>query len=302
VRDALQAEGLVELVMLPFLDARDLDGLLLAPDDPRRATPRVVNPIVESEPQLRPSLVPSLLRVARENLKRQVERLALFEVAHVFRATRPGELPEERLHVAAVWTEGDPASPWEANAPPVFFRAKGAAERLLARLGRCVEVRPGASEPYLSPGASADLVVERERVGVLGGLHPDVAAHFEIPAGAILLEIDLGRVGALPERPRRYREVSPYPKVRRDLAVLVDAGVPAGEILAALRRAGGEELVSVELFDRYAGTGVPEGKISLAFRLSHQRGDRTLTDEEVTKRVEGLVRMLAERFGATLRA
>jgi phenylalanyl-tRNA synthetase beta chain len=84
--------------------------------------------------------------------------------------------------------------------------------------------------------------------------------------------------------------------------VLVDAGARAGDLLAALRRSGGDELVSVDLFDRYGGPGVPEGKISLAFRLSYQRGDRTLTDEEVTKRVEGLVRMLRERFGATLRA
>ena len=302
VRDLLRAEGSLELVTLPFLDARDLDQLGLAPDDPRRATPRVVNPFVESESQLRSTLVPSLLRVARQNLERQVERLALFEVSRVFRAARTGELPEERLVVAALWSEGGPASPWEAHGPPLFFRAKGTAERVLAQLARALDLRPGTREPYLHPGASAEWVVEKEVIGSLGGLHPEVAARFDIPTTAVLLEIDLDRLAALPQRAARYREVSPYPKVRRDLAVLVDAGVHAGEILASLRRSGGPELVSVELFDRYAGAGVPEGKISLAFRLSYQRGDRTLTDEEVAKRGEGLLRMLTERFGATLRA
>ena len=302
-RDALRAEGAVELVMLPFLDARDLDALQLAEDDPRRATPRVVNPFVESEAQLRSTLVPSLLRVARENLKREKDRLALFEVSRVFRATRTGELPEERLALAAVFTEGDPRSPWEANGPPLFFRARGAAQRLIAALGRgALEVRPGTGEPWLHPGAAAELLVAEEVVGSLGGLHPEVASRFEIDLPAVVLELDLERLVALPRRPARYREVSPYPRVRRDLAVVVDVGARAGEILAALRRSGGDELASVDLFDRYGGPGVPEGKISLAFRLCYQRGDRTLTDEEVTKRVEGLVRMLRERFGATLRA
>jgi phenylalanyl-tRNA synthetase beta chain len=302
-RDALRAEGAVELVMLPFLDARDLDALGLAADDPRRATPRVVNPFVESEAWLRSTLVPSLLRAARENLKRERDRLALFEVSRVFRATRPGELPEERFGLAALFTDGEPRSPWEAGGPPLFFRARGASERLVAALGRgALEVRPDAGEPWLHPGATAELLVGSESVGSLGGLHPEVAARFELDVPAVLLELDLDRLAALPQRPARYREVSPYPSVRRDLAVLVDARTGAGELLAALRRSGGAELASVDLFDRYGGPGVPEGKISLAFRLSYQRGDRTLTDEEVTKRVEGLVRMLRERFGATLRA
>jgi phenylalanyl-tRNA synthetase beta chain len=163
-------------------------------------------------------------------------------------------------------------------------------------------VRPGAGEPWLHPGAAAELVVEGRAIGSLGGLHPEVASRFEIDLATVVLELDLDLLAALPRRPARYREVSPYPSVRRDLAVLVDADTRAGEILAALRRAGGAELASLELFDRYGGPGVPEGKISLAFRLSFQRGDRTLTDEEVTKRVEGLVRMLRERFNATLRA
>jgi phenylalanyl-tRNA synthetase beta chain len=302
-RDALRAEGAVELVTLPFLDARDLDALRLAPDDPRRATPRVVNPFVEGEAGLRSTLAPSLLRAARENLKRERDGVLLFEVGRTFRATRPGELPEERLALAALFTEGEPRTPWERGAPPLFFRARGAAQRALAALGRgAPEVRAGADEPWLHPGAAATLAVAGETVGSLGGLHPEVAGRFELDVPAVLLDLDLDRLAALPQRPARYREVSPYPSVRRDLAVLVDGDARAGELLAALRRSGGAELAAVDLFDRYGGPGVPEGKISLAFRLSYQRGDRTLTDEEVTKRVEALVRMLRERFGATLRA
>jgi phenylalanyl-tRNA synthetase beta chain len=117
----------------------------------------------------------------------------------------------------------------------------------------------------------------------------------------VVAELDLEQIGSLPPQSMRYREVSPYPSIRRDLAVLIDRDRPAAEVLEAIRRQAGGDLAEVELFDRYEGKGVPEGQVSLAFRLTFQRTDRTLKDAEVGKRVEKVVRMLSQRFGATLR-
>lgn len=299
-RDALVAEGMVELLCLPFIDSRDLDRLRLAGDDPRRDPVRVLNPLVESDSHLRTTLLPSLLRVARENLNRQLDGLSLFEVAAAFLRSKASELPREPLQLALVLARGEERGPWKSTAP-LFFDAKGIVERLLARLGRPCGFEPGAAQPYLHPGSACEIQLSGRKLGDLGGLHPEVAAAFGIDVPCVVAELELDRIGSLPERPMRYREVSPYPSIRRDLAVLVDRERSAGELREAIRGAAGGDLAAVELFDRYEGPGVPEGRVSLAFRLTFQSPDRTLEDADVTRRVDKVVRMLSQRFGGTLR-
>jgi len=157
------------------------------------------------------------------------------------------------------------------------------------------------AEPYLHPGASVDILAGKTKVGVVGELHPAVAARFEIDCRCALIEVDLSRVADLPTREASYREVSKHPQVRRDLAILVDRAQPAVAVLAAVRKQAGQELVGVDVFDRYEGTGVPAGKVSLALRLLFQHRDRTLTDDEVSKAVDGVLKMLAHRFQAEQR-
>jgi phenylalanyl-tRNA synthetase beta chain len=301
VRDALEAEGMVELLCLPFIDLRDLDRLGLAGDDPRRASVRVLNPLAEAESHLRTTLVPSLLRIVRENLSHQVDRLSLFEVSRVFLRSKDDELPREPLRLGLALVRAERSGPWVTEEAPLFFDAKGIVERLLARLGCPVEFRGGAVDAYLHPGSAAELISQGKRVGSLGGLHPDVATAFGVELPCVVAELDLEQIGSLPRQSMRYREVSQYPSIRRDLAVLIDRDRPAADVLGAIRRQAGGDLAEVELFDRYEGKGVPEGQVSLAFRLTFQRTDRTLQDAEVGKRVEKVVRMLSQRFGATLR-
>jgi phenylalanyl-tRNA synthetase beta chain len=135
----------------------------------------------------------------------------------------------------------------------------------------------------------------------LGEIHPEVAAAFEISLPCALLELDLSALLAAPVERTRYREVSPYPAVRRDLAVLLDAGQPAGEALQAIRKTAGNLLVFAAIFDRYEGKEIPAGKVSVAFRLVFQRPDRTLLDTEVAKTTERVIAMLGQRFGGELR-
>jgi len=300
-RDALAGAGLLETVSFPFVAAAEIEGLRLAPDDERRATIGILNPIKEEEPRLRSSLVPSLLRLARENLRRQVERVRIFEVSCVFRPVGEGELPREPLHAAALLAETAEPRFWEAERPRLFFEAKGVAERLLSLLGYVAVLQREGIPPYLHPGAAAVIAVGGQVIGAVGELHPEVTVHFEIEVPCAILEVDLGALEKLRPSEVRYRDVSRFPQIRRDLAVVVDRDRPAGELLEAVRQTAGKDCVLVELFDRYEGPGVPEGRVSLAFRLVFERTDRNLTHVEVTPAIERVVRMLAHRFGGELR-
>jgi phenylalanyl-tRNA synthetase beta chain len=261
-----------------------------------------VNPLKEEEPLLRTTLAPSLLRLAQQNLSRQIDFVALFEVSSVF-LPRPAEAGgAEPLAAAAVLSEPQEASLWDRKNPiPLFYRAKGVAERLLIQAGYVALWRGDTESPYLHPGASATIEVGGHVVGTVGELHPEVAANFLLDVPCALIELDLGRLEAQPRPAKAFREVSRQPAARRDLAVLLADDVAAGEVLAAIEQAGGTDLLSVELFDRYAGKGVPQGRVSLAFRLAFQKMDRALTEKEVSKSVDRIVRMLSHRFDGELR-
>lgn len=305
LRDALVGAGVVEAVTLSFLDPADLDRLDLSLDDRRRRSVHIQNPIGEQQSRLRTTLLPALLHAARENRARRVEHVRLFEVARVFLADGVGVgegLPEERLMLAALWVRGERAGLWDAaEPPPLFFDARGVAERALLAARRDAAFRAGSDEPYHHPGASAAIVVEGARIGSVGVLHPEAAAAFDIDAPCALLELDVTALSAVPPRIPRYVEVSNQPPVRRDLAVLLGAEVAAGEVLEAIRRSAGPGLTGVDVFDRYEGRGVPEGRVSLAFRLVFQRPDRAFTDPEIAKLIDRVVQMLSNRFGGELR-
>lgn len=301
-RDALCGAGLTELMTFPAIRPAELDALRLPADDPRRAAVELVNPIQLEESLLRPTLVVSLLRAGRLNLARQAENLALFEVGRGFMAAGGAEaLPHEAEQAVALWTAGQGGSLWERHDVPVFFRAKGLAERVLAELGYTATFQPRSGEPFLHPGASGELHVAGRPVAALGELHPETAAAFGIELEAALLALDLEALLRAPRSEGRYRELSRHPRVRRDLALLLDRDIPAGDVAEWIRKTGGSSLQSVAVFDRYEGRGVPEGKVSLAFRLDFQRTDRTLTDAEVGRTVERIVKELSERFGGALR-
>ena len=301
VRSALVGAGFTEVMTFPFVGAGDAEALRLAESDPRRRAVRLVNPIQSERPWLRTQLVSSLLRTAHANRARQQDEVRAFEVARVFRAGAPGALPEEPIEAVALLARGAEKSLWGEPRPPVFFEVKGAAERLLAELGVRASFRGGEVEPFLHPGASGEFRLGKSRVLALGELHPECAREFELEGPVALLVADVDALDRAGRAASRYREVSRFPAVQRDVAVLLARDVAAGEVAEALREAGGESLQSVRVFDRFAGKGVPEGKVSVAFRLVFQRTDRTLTEPEVSEAMERVLSMLARRFDAELR-
>ena len=176
-----------------------------------------------------------------------------------------------------------------------FEYIKGVAESLSRALRVELSVR-AQERPYLHPGRSAAL---GER-GVLGELHPLVGRAFGLDETASLFEIDLSEL-VTPDPSPLYRDVISYPSVRQDIAVVVGLDVPAGEVVAAVREAGGDLLAEADVFDSYRGEQVGEGRQSIAIHLEFQAADRTLSDAEADAARERIVASLGERFGATLR-
>jgi phenylalanyl-tRNA synthetase beta chain len=246
----------------------------LVPDDDTKW--KLPEPIAVELTALRTSLLPSLVDTARCNVDAGASAIALFEIARVYLSN--GELPTERLHVAAIAQGG-------------FAHAKGVVEALYETLK--AEPRfERAEHPLFHPGKTA-----KTPAGVLGELNPRVLAG-EWSA----LELDLAALFAESREPVTYEDVITYPAVRQDLAFVVSEEVEAGELVDAAREAAGPELREVEIFDVYRGEQAGEGKKSVAFSVAFQSSDRTLSDEDAAALRQKIVDELAERFGAVLRA
>ncbi len=303
VRDSLVASGLYETRSFPGISSKDWDAIRLPDDDPRRQSVRIVNPIVEENAEMRTTLVPSLLHAAQGNFARQVADVRLFEVAHVFLPTAGDALPREEQRVTALITRPQRASLWEqVDSRDLFFDAKGIAEVLLRDLNREPVFKTGTAESFLHPGASVSVVSGGQTIGTVGELHPEVAAYFEIDVPCALIDLSLHQLERISAKPSKFEAVSRQPAASRDIAVILSQDRPAGELLEAIRKTAGSALVSVGVFDRYAGKGVPEGKVSLGVRMVFQRVDRTMKDSEVSKLVDRIVSMLAHKFDGELRS
>jgi phenylalanyl-tRNA synthetase beta chain len=228
-------------------------------------------PLSADQRLLRTELVPSLVAFARHNHELGFEDVALFEIARVY-APGAERLPDESWHVAGVVVADDDER--------AFYRAKGIVETLLAEL----EV-----EPRFERGAGGEAVLDFGSVRSLG----DGLAGFELDLDALL-----ARVPGLP----LYEDVITYPAVKQDLAFVVAEGVAAGDLVDAAREAAGPELRAMRVFDVYRGDQAGPGRKSLAFRVEFQSPERTLTDEDAAGLRDRIVRALADRFGAQLRA
>jgi phenylalanyl-tRNA synthetase beta chain len=292
--DVLVGRGLREIVGWSFDSPTRDDRLRLPADDPRRAHVVIENPMSEDDANMRTTLLGSLLDVARHNAARGQGVPGIFESGRVYLAQNT-TLPHEH-HALGALVPGD------------IFVAKGYLEALL----RALRVTPGTHgtlraneftaepQPFLHPGRSAALRVGDRAVGWVGDVHPLVARDWDLD-GVSAFEIDLDAVVAAARLVPEYEDLTSFPELREDIAVVVDATVPAAAVLDAVRAAGGELLARAEVFDVYRGEQIPAGRTSLAIALTFRAGDRTLTDEDVAPVRARIVKRLAEQLGGELR-
>jgi len=296
--DALTAQGLHEIVGWSFVGP-DLAHRLRLGDVPAL---ELVNPMSAEQSRLRMTLLGSLLDVAQRNRARGAGAVRLFEAGPVYLPRSAGEQPREPYHLAALLTGAVRPPSWREPDPrgADFFAAKGALAGVLDRLRISWSVER-ASEPFLHPGQAAAVLVNGSRVGWLGVVHPTVAAHWDIDQTVAGFEIDLD---AVPEPgTAMFEDVTSYPEVREDLAVVVSDDVTASQVVDVVRRAGAPLLHRAEVFDVYRNPErLGEGNVSLALRLTYRAPDRTLTDSEVAAQREAIAEALAGELQGRIRA
>ncbi len=295
-RDLLAAAGMQEVITYPLTTHEALRQVVPSETLARKSPLRVANPMSAEQEYLRTTLRASLLQSLAANLRYEEGEVALFEAARVY-LPAGDDLPQEQEHATAV-VGGHREDRWgHPTAEAIdFYDAKGYLEELLRGLG--VEATFVEGEAF-GMSHSAEVQVEGRTVGVLGQVHPRVAAGFDIESDAYLFEVVLDELLPFLGGHRRYEAVSRFPPVEQDIALVVEEGVSAGRIQAIIEQA---PLVrQARLFDVYAGEQVGAGKKSLAFSISYQSPDHTLTDEEVARAQTGIVERLKREVGAALR-
>ncbi len=319
--------GFVELISLPFISTDELNRLMLAPDDQRRATVRLANPLADTQPFMRTTLLPGLFASVARNTSRSNDDLAVFEAGSVFWANdrgaaplpdvsrRPsaeeiaavsGNLPDQPRMLAAV-VAGDwvPAG-WHGAAIPADWRhVVHLAEAAAAALGVDLQRRADQVAPW-HPGRCAALIVQVDGTDVVlghaGELHPKVIKAYGLPERACAVEFNLDALIAAAPRGGQVSSISAFPLAKEDVALVVDAAVPASQVQQALVEGAGELLESIRLFDVYTGAQIEAGKKSLAFALGFRAPDRTLTEADAAKSRQAAVARAAEVCGAVQRA
>ena len=319
---ALAAAGLVETLSYPFVAPATHDALGLPPDDPRRQALRIVNPLSDTEPELRTSLLPGLLNTVVRNVGRGNRDVAIFEAGLVFErgAQRPAvplppvtarpsaeqiaalyaAVPPQPRRIAAAFAGDLERAGWWGAPRAASWADAVEAARTVARAARgSLDARAAQRAPW-HPGRCAELLLDGVVVGYAGELHPRVVAALGLPDRTCAMELDVDAFA--PPGPAPAPHISTYPPVLLDVALVVDASVAAADVLAALREGAGELLESARLFDVYTDESrLGAGVKSLAFALRFRAPDRTLTVDEANGMRDAAIARAAEQTGAQLR-
>ncbi|ROS01102.1 phenylalanyl-tRNA synthetase beta subunit [Sinobacterium caligoides] len=295
IRNLLVDHGYQEAITYSFVEPG-----LLAKIDPAAQPVKLTNPISADMSVMRTTLWPGLLSTAVHNLNRQQPRVRLFEVGQCFVPQADGGLRQDRSLGGLLTGNREPEA-WHADASKAdFFDLKGDLEAVLSLGDRLDDFEFVRAEHHaLHPGQTAAIMLGGKQIGLIGALHPTLAKDLGIDQALYLFEIELEAI--LAAKLPSFKELSKFPEVRRDLAIIIDQGVASNAILAEMRQAAGENLVDLTLFDVYQGKGIEPHQKSLAIGLTFQHASRTLNDDDINVVIEQVVNTLTEKFGASLR-
>jgi phenylalanyl-tRNA synthetase beta chain len=303
LRDLVAAAGMQEVISYSLTDSATLDAVDAGDGGPEPI--RIANPMSSEMRVLRTSLRGSILRTLASNLRvSRGEGLRLFEIGSVYLArdeAKERDLPEERQMAVGVLAGPRDAVSWLVERGDMdFFDAKGVVESVLDGLSVEVEYEP-SSDSIMRQGRTARLTCGGTPVGVVGEVHPNVLASFDLGSELVaLFEVDLRLLANLAaQADRRYESASRFPESHRDLALIVSADVSSDDARALIE--ANRLVTSATPFDVYSGEGVPAGKKSIAYRVVYQSKSSTLTSRQVDGAQRDIVRRLRRRLGAELR-
>ena len=304
VKASLSSQGLYETISFALTNEETFNKLNIPQDSPLRKAVPIMNPLSDEYPLVRTTLLSSIFDNLARNLARKNDDVALFEVGSVFfpKALPVTELPDEVVKIAGAITGRRNAQGWnQTNDMVDFYDAKGIIEELLANL-RVTRYTVEAGTHYaMHPGKTALFKKGRDVIATVGEVHPAVLSAYGITKPVYIFELDATTVIKYMAKDLKYKALPKYPATSRDLAMLVDVDVNAADIEKAMTKAAGQNLTQITLFDVYTGKQVEEGKKSLAFSLTFQSNDKTLTDAEIDPAIEKIVAKLQKDFNANLR-
>ena len=304
VKASLSSQGLYETISFALTNEETFNKLNIPQDSPLRKAVPIMNPLSDEYPLVRTTLLSSIFDNLARNLARKNDDVALFEVGSVFfpKALPVTELPDEVVKIAGAITGRRNAQGWnQTNDMVDFYDAKGIIEELFANL-RVTRYTVEAGTHYaMHPGKTALFKKGRDVIATVGEVHPAVLSAYGITKPVYIFELDATTVMKYMAKDLKYKALPKYPATSRDLAMLVDVDVNAADIEKAMTKAAGQNLTQITLFDVYTGKQVEEGKKSLAFSLTFQSNDKTLTDAEIDPAIEKIVAKLQKDFNANLR-
>ena len=289
--ETCRANGYDSIITYSFYSPAGWDMIRLPANDPRRDAIRILNPLGEDTSCMRTTTLPSVLEVLARNWNFRNKAVRIYEFAKVYKKRPDGMADEPKILTLGAYGGGMD-----------FYTLKGTVEELCDTLRISgVEYVPVRDDPSYHPGRCAAVYAGGEYLGRFGQVHPLVAKNYGVSEELYAAELDFPAMFAHRTTELYYAPLPRYPAVMRDISLVCDDALTAGELEKCIRRAGGEYLESVEVFDVYKGANIPEGKKSISFALALRAGDQTLTDDHADEAVAAILDALAREYGAVIR-
>ncbi|MDF2892681.1 MAG: phenylalanyl-tRNA synthetase, beta subunit [Clostridia bacterium] len=291
-KNILTAQGLYEVFTYSFVSPGVFNKINLKAENPMRNAIKLINPLGEEQSIMRTTLIPNIMEVIARNYNRKVETGHFFELSKVYLTEELPlcDLAEER-EVLTVGMYGNID----------FFDLKGIVENLMEDLNIKTYRILSSNHDSMHPGRTAELIINNKRIGWLGEAHPDMLDNYGVPVRAFVAELNFDEITNQSNPEIKYRSLPKYPSVSRDIAVVVDEDITAGQIEEIIRNKGGKTVEDVKLFDIYRGSQIEKGYKSMAYAITYRSDEKTLTEEEIAKVHNKILNSLANQVGASLR-
>ncbi|MBR3457284.1 MAG: phenylalanine--tRNA ligase subunit beta [Selenomonadaceae bacterium] len=305
IRKIFVSLGLSEELSFSFTHPSMFDKLRVPKDSSLRKAIEIMNPLTDEYPLVRTTLLSSIMENTVRNFSRKNEDIQLFEIAPVFypKALPVTEQPVEVMKLAGIMTGRRNSIAWnQGNEMVDFYDIKGVVETLFECLSISKYTVEAGEHYMMHPGKTAVFRKGKEVIATIGEVHPAVADAFGIKQKMYVFEMDIDTLMKYTARNFHFGALPKYPAISRDLAMLVDAGVNAGDVEQVIEKNGGKYFKKVTLFDVYTGKQIADGKKSLAFTMQFQSNTKTLTDEEADEAFQNILKAVEKNFQAELRA
>ena len=306
MRRLMTGFGFRETINYSFMHKQTGDRLRLKPADPRRQLVDILNPLTEDQAAMRTSLVAGLLETVHYNYSQQIKNLRIFEIGKIFINEDPRHLPSEPEILAGIWTGSRYDASWHDPAADCdFYDIKGVVEGLLNALqidGIQFTRLPENKCAYTRPGHTAQILCNDTLLGLVGEIHPEVLANYDLKQPSFLFELNFDHLVPVIKNTTQSKPIPKFPAIFRDITIIVNNDIETQKIVAEAQNQPEELVESFNLLNVFEGKPIAEGKISVSLRVTYRSSYKTLEDEDVTPIHQSIADRLVKAFNASLPA